>query len=101
MSSETLISIRLNADAREKLESIAHRCNTSMNGVLAAAAADLAGMEDPVPRRTSRAMTNRDPGGISNLTLRVSAAMLVALEARAARERLAVSAMIRDRALSL
>jgi hypothetical protein len=101
MSSDTLIPIRLNPEARAKLARIAIDRETSINGVLAAAAADLAGVRDEVRRRPSRADTARDPSKVSSLTLRISAPMLAALEARAARDRTTVSSMVRNHALEL
>lgn len=100
MSSDTLIPIRLNSDARAKLAEIASNRKTSINGVLARAAADLAGVEDTVARRLPRAAPERDPEKVTRLTLRISASMLVALEERAARERTTVSTMVRDHALT-
>lgn len=100
MSSDTLIPIRLTSDARAKLAEIASNRKTSINGVLARAAADLAGVEDTVVRRLPRAAPDRDPEKVTRLTLRISASMLVALEERATRERTTVSTMVRDHALT-
>lgn len=98
--SDTLIPIRLNAEARAKLAAIASARSTSINGILAAAAADLAGVEDTVVRRVSRASPDRDPEKVTSLTLRISAPVLAALEERVARERTTVSTMVRDHALT-
>lgn len=100
MSSDTLIPIRLTPDARAKLSAIAADRKTSINGVLARAAADLAGIEDTVVRRVPRADPSRDPEKVTRLTLRISAGTLAALEDRAARERTTVSTMVRDHALT-